>query len=224
MIESTVNSVSRLLVTGGDGALAQAIASEFRDHSWFVDAPSHQELDVTSVEQIEEYINDHGPYDCVVCNAGITLDALLMKQTPERWERVLQTNLKGATWCANYSARGMVQVGKGGSIIFIGSYASEHPTVGQSIYAASKAGLIGVMKSAAREWGSLGIRVNVILPGFMETPMTETLPSGVVERARQLHVLGEFNTPNRVAAMIWFLHETMRATSGQVFSLDSRIL
>jgi NAD(P)-dependent dehydrogenase (short-subunit alcohol dehydrogenase family) len=80
------------------------------------------------------------------------------------------------------------------------------------------------MKSAAREWGSLGIRVNVILPGFMETPMTETLPSGVVERARQLHVLGEFNTPNRVAAMIWFLHETMRATSGQVFSLDSRIL
>ncbi len=218
------DDVPSLMISGGKGGLAQCVQELFAARGWRVVAPSHAELDVRRCADIKEFVADKGPFDCVICNAGMTGDQLLARQTEARWDEVMEVNLRGAAWCAASVARGMKRTHRQGSIVLMGSYAAMHPGMGQALYAASKAGLEGLMKSLAREWGGDGIRVNLVLPGFMETPMTGQLPESVVEQARAKHVLGAFNTPFRVAEFLYFLHESMPLTSGQVFSLDSRIL
>jgi 3-oxoacyl-[acyl-carrier protein] reductase len=110
-----------------------------------------------------------------------------------------------------------------GHILFVSSHAALHPRAGQAAYAAAKAGLLGLTRSLAREFGSRGVRVNALLPGFLETPMTAGLATEVVDSVRAAHVLGRFNQVSEVAAFVRCLHLEMRGTSGQVFSLDSRV-
>lgn len=224
MVAPEQDDAPSLLISGGNGGMARCVRQFFGDRGWRVVAPSRMELDVRDCVGVEEFVASHGSFDCVICNAGITGDQLLMRQSETRWDEIMDVNLRGAAWCAASAARGMKRVRKPGSIVLVGSYAALHPGAGQALYAASKAALVGLMKSLAREWGGDGIRVNLVLPGFMETPMTERLPDHVFERARKKHVLGAFNTPSHAAEFLYFLHASMPLTSGQVFSLDSRIL
>jgi 3-oxoacyl-[acyl-carrier protein] reductase len=184
-------------------------------------APGRCELDVADAECIRKFFRNRTP-DLVVCNAGITRDSPLARLDESSWNEVMSVNLRGAALCAAAASRPMVR-SKSGHIVFLSSHSALHPPVGQAAYAAAKAGLLGLTKSLARELGKGGVRVNAVLPGFLETPMTAKLPSSRCERVRQDHVLGRFNTPAAVAEFLVHLHSRLPHTSGQVFQLDSRI-
>lgn len=185
-----------------------------------VASPGREELDVTSPDSVKSYFARR-EVDLLICNAGVTDDALLLKTSEQSWDDVIQVNLKGAFLCAQAAVRGMAKR-RGGHIIFISSYSALHPPAGQAAYATSKAALHGLAKSMAKEFGSRDVRVNVVLPGFLETKMTAGV--SVKRRAQVLadHALGRFNTTEAVAKFVHTLHYDMPHTSGQIFNLDSR--
>ncbi|SHI40865.1 3-oxoacyl-[acyl-carrier protein] reductase [Rubritalea squalenifaciens DSM 18772] len=214
----------RVLITGGEGGLGAACAEEFRAAGWEVLAPGRWELDVSDSGSVDAYFQEHGAeLDLLVCNAGLTRDHLLARMSEEDWDQVMQVNLKGAFLCAKAAARGMIKR-RSGQIVFISSYSAFHPPAGQASYAAAKAGLSGLTKSLAQELGGRGVRVNLVVPGFMETKMTAPLGEEVKQAALAKHALGRWNQPQRVARFIHFLQTELPETSGQTFNLDSRIL
>ncbi|MFT3990176.1 MAG: SDR family oxidoreductase [Luteolibacter sp.] len=208
------------VVTGGKGTLAQAILSAFRLPDWTMAAPGRNELDVADPEAVSSYFRNR-PADLLICNAGITRDELLPRANEKNWDEVFAVNYHGASACAAAVIQGM-RIRKHGHIIFISSYSALHPPIGQTAYATSKAALLGLVKDLAQKYGPDGIRVNAILPGFLETPMTSKLSESRRETVRNDHALGRFNTVTEVAAFIRFLHEKLPHTSGQIFQLDSR--
>jgi 3-oxoacyl-[acyl-carrier protein] reductase len=188
-----------------------------------VHAPGRSALDVSDSESVNAYFKVLDGVDLLICNAGITMDGLLSKMTEDAWDVSMEVNLKGAFRCARAVSKGMLKQ-RSGHVVFVSSYSAVHPPMGQANYAAAKAGLEGMCKSLAAEWGARGVRVNLILPGFMATKMTRDLAERVQESAREKHVLGSFNTPEKVAQFVHFLDSEMQFTSGQLFNLDSRIL
>ena len=134
---------------------------------------------------------------------------------------VIDVNLKGAIRCARAAIESMKGRG-GGSIVIVSSYSALHPPVGQSAYAASKAALLGWVSELAQEVGKDNIRINAILPGFLETKMTDSVRDERKGEVIDQHALKRLNTPTQVAAFIRFLHQELPHTSGQVFQLDSR--
>lgn len=213
-----------MFISGGHGGLARAAVECFTASGWEVDAPSHAELDVADRDAVSCWFDRHSAYDLVVCAAGITRDRPFLKQTEGEWNEVMNVNVTGAAWCARCAAKAMIREKREGQVVMIGSYAGLRPAPSQSAYAASKSALEGLVKSLAREWGREGIRVNLVLPGFMLTEMTAGLRESVKEAALSGHVLGRFNTPEKAAAFLLFLQEVLTAASGQVFDLDSRIV
>lgn len=216
--------MGRVFISGGRGGLARAVTECFSAAGWTADAPSHEELSVEDRSAVEAWFAARPAYDLAVCAAGITRDKPFLKQQEEEWDAVMNVNLTGAAWCARGAAAAMIRERLQGQVVMVGSYAAYRPAPSQAAYAASKAALEGLVKSLAREWGAEGIRVNLVLPGFMRTAMTAPLRGSVVEAALSRHVLGRFNTPEQTAAFLLFLQETLTAASGQVFDLDSRIL
>ncbi|MFC7337410.1 SDR family NAD(P)-dependent oxidoreductase [Haloferula chungangensis] len=214
--------MEHVLVTGGHGDLGNRIASSFRDEGFNVHAPGRSELDVSNPDSVSSFFKTLEPLDLLVLNAGLSHDQLLARTSEGDWDRQIEINLHGAFRCAKSALKPMLRR-RSGHLIFISSYSAIHPPIGQAAYAAAKAGLIGLAKSLAREVGSAGIRVNVILPGFLETRMTEALSEARRKAVRQNHALGRFNTPDSVAPFLVHLHQHLPHTSGQVFQLDSRV-
>lgn len=213
----------QLLISGGEGDLAAACVTEFAHAGWKVCAPSRSQMDVSSSDSVDHYVATLGKLDLFIANAGLCADSLLGKMDIEDWQRVIEVNLTGAFRCVRAVSAGMIKE-RAGHIVLIASYSALNPPVGQSNYAAAKAGLIGMAKSLAAEFGKRNVRVNVVVPGFLQTKMTEDLADSVHQSARSKHVLGRFNEVQKVAAFIRFLDQEMIHTSGQVFNLDSRIL
>lgn len=182
--------------------------------------PGREELDVRSTASVENFFDAVESLDVLINNAGITDNRILQRLESNEWDDVIDTNLKGAHLCSQAAALKMMRR-RSGHIVNVGSYAALHPSIGQSAYAASKAGLIGLTKSYAREFGSRNIRVNCVLPGFLETRMTADLSDEVRAAALERHVLKRFNTTEEAAAFIHYL-TTSAHISGQVFQLDSR--
>jgi 3-oxoacyl-[acyl-carrier protein] reductase len=209
------------VITGGKGGLALAMVHAFASAGHPVLNPGHQALDVTDREAVQDYFQEHSPA-LLVCNAGIIRDTPLARLGEAAWDDVMSVNLHGAAACAAAASRGMLRA-RGGHIVFVSSYSALHPPLGQAAYAAAKAGMLGLAKSLARELGPAGIRVNTILPGFLDTPMTAAVSAERREQVRRDHVLGRCNTPETVADFLVHLHERMPHTSGQVFQLDSRV-
>lgn len=200
-----------------------ACADEWRAAGWLVDAPGRDLLDVADSSSVQSWFEKYDRLDLCVCNAGIIADGPLAKMAEARWDEVMEVNLTGAMRCARAAAKLMLRQ-RGGHIIFISSYSAYCPPAGQANYAAAKAALEGLAKSLAKELGGRGIRVNVVVPGFLDTKMTASVDPMVRQAALDKHVLNELNSPLRVARFIRFLDEEMLQTSGQVFHLDSRIL
>lgn len=213
----------RVLITGGEGGVGSACRERFEAAGWDVLAPGRAQLDVSCVDSINQFFAKAGYIDLLLCNAGMTDDALLAKMSESRWDRAQEVNLKGAFRCARAVSKQMLKR-RAGHVVFMSSYSAFHPPAGQANYAAAKAGLVGLAKSLASEWGGRGVRVNVVVPGFLETKMTQPVSAAATEAALAKHVLGQFNEPDRVAKFIHFLEEEMPYTSGQVFNLDSRVL
>jgi len=209
------------VVTGGSGALAGAIGEALSRTGRRVVLPAHGDLDVADAESVKYYFAAIGEVDLLINAAGVTRDSVLLRLNEADWDTVLGVNLDGAFRCARAVLRGMLKR-RCGHIINIASFSAKRPPPGQAAYAAAKAGLFGMTQALAAEAGSRGVRVNAVLPGFLETPMTAGLDARVVERALGEHVLGRFNTVEDAAKFIVALDE-MNAVSGQVFQLDSRI-
>jgi hypothetical protein len=135
----------RIIVTGGRGGLATALARHFRALGAEVHRPGREDLDVRRVESVEAYFSAFDQLDVLVNNAGITGDNLMAKLSPQGWDEVIDTNLKGAYLCSRAAAR-LMGPRRRGHIIQIGSFSALHPSPGQAAYAASKAALIGLTK------------------------------------------------------------------------------
>ena len=169
---------------------------------------------------IKDIVKEHGRLDILVNNAGITKDGLIMKMKEEDFDSVLNVNLKGTFNTIRHSARQMLRQ-KSGKIINISSVSGILGNAGQANYAASKAGVIGLTKTMARELGSRGITVNAIAPGFVDTEMTGVLSEEIRENACKQIILGRFGKPEDIANTAVFLaSDKADYITGQVISVD----
>jgi 3-oxoacyl-[acyl-carrier protein] reductase len=213
--------IQHAVITGGSGALGQAVAAALCAPDWNVRAPGSAELDVREESAVRRYFENRR-VDLLVCAAGVTRDAPLLRLSEDAWDQTWTTNFKGAAFCADAVLPDMVRR-KSGHIVFISSFSAIHPPTGQAAYAAAKAALLGFVVDLATRHGPSNIRVNAILPGFLETPMTATVTERRHAEILAAHTLGRFNTCERAAAFVRFLHQDLPHTSGQVFRLDSRV-
>lgn len=169
---------------------------------------------------IKDVVKEYGHLDILVNNAGITKDGLIMKMKEEDFDAVLNVNLKGTFNTIRHSARQMLKQ-RSGKIINISSVSGILGNAGQANYAASKAGVIGLTKTMARELGSRGITVNAIAPGFVDTEMTEVLSKELKESACRQIILGRFGKPEDIAnAAVFLASEKADYITGQVISVD----
>lgn len=183
-----------------------------------------RECDVSNPGQVAEFLADvirfYGTVHILVNNAGIRADAVSWKMDPVDWRRVLDINLTGSFLCAREAIPHMRKQ-HWGRILFISSINGLRGKFGQSNYAASKAGLIGLTKSLARETGSFGITVNAVAPGMVMTPMTQTLQSEWLNAAKEETVLGYLPEPQDIANAVLFLcSEQAHCITGEVLRVD----
>ena len=169
---------------------------------------------------VKRILVERGRIDILVNNAGITRDNLLMRLTEADFDEVVRINLKGTFLVTKAVSRQMVRQ-KGGRIVIVSSVVGEMGNAGQSIYSATKAGLIGFSKSLARELASRGITVNAITPGFITTDMTEGLPEAARKVFLERIPLGRFGAPGEVAGLAAFLaSEEAGYITGQVIGIN----
>ena len=169
---------------------------------------------------IKDIVKEYGHLDILVNNAGITKDGLLMKMSEEDFDKVLDTNLKGTFHTIRAALRQMIRQ-RSGRIINMASVVGVSGNAGQANYAASKAGIIGMTKSAARELASRGVTVNAVAPGFIETEMTAVLSEEVKKASAAQIPLGHFGRPEDIAKTVAFLASDDAAyITGQVIQVD----
>jgi 3-oxoacyl-[acyl-carrier protein] reductase len=205
------------IVTGGSGAIGSAILDVLskagvdavsldmtlpgNNHSW-------EKCDVREADSVAGAIDavyrKYGRLDLVIHAAGISRDAVVWKLSAADWDAVQTVNLRGAFLLLHHSIP-VLRQGRGGRVVLIGSINGSRGKLGVSAYSASKAGLIGLAKSVAREVGKFEICVNVVEPGWVRTPLTELVPQPVKDAALAESLLGSFVEPTDVAASVLFL-------------------
>jgi 3-oxoacyl-[acyl-carrier protein] reductase len=182
------------------------------------------QVDVTDITKVEDAVNKildkFGKVDILVNNAGITKDNLLLRMSQAEWDAVLNVNLKGAFNSIKTVSRPMIKQ-RSGRIVNIASIIGIIGNPGQANYSASKAGLIALTKTAAKELASRNINVNAIAPGFIQTEMTAKLPEDIKQKMKEAIPLAKFGTPEDVAAVCVFLaSEESSYITGQVIVVD----
>ncbi|NLF29363.1 MAG: 3-oxoacyl-[acyl-carrier-protein] reductase [Planctomycetes bacterium] len=183
-----------------------------------------RKLDVTDSAAFEALVDDvvakYGRIDVLVNNAGITRDGLLMRMSDEDWELVLKVNLFSAFYGTRAAAKYMVRQ-RGGSIINMSSYSGREGNRGQANYAASKAGMIGLTKTTAKELAGKAVRCNAVAPGFIETEMTAVLPQQAKDIALSLIPMKTMGQPADIAKAVRFLaSDDSKYITAQVISVD----
>jgi 3-oxoacyl-[acyl-carrier protein] reductase len=221
-------------VTGGNRGIGKAIAETFLAAgdrvavTYRSGEPPQGALgvrcDVTDPEQVDrafaEVEAEHGPVEVLVANAGITRDTLLLRMTEDDWADVLGTNLTGTFRVAKRAAKGMLRLRRG-RIVLISSVVGLLGSAGQANYAASKAGLVGLARSLARELGSRSITTNVVAPGFVETEMTAVLPEEKKAEYLGQIPLGRYATTEEVAGtVLWLASDAAAYVTGAVIPVD----
>lgn len=171
-------------------------------------------------EMVDKILDKFGRIDILINNAGITADSLLIRMKEADWDKVIEINLKGAFSCLKAVAKPMMKA-RSGKIVNMASVIGLIGNVGQANYAASKAGIIGLTKSLARELAPRGINVNAVAPGFIKTPMTERLSAEIKEEMCKRIPLNRFGAPEDVAKVVLFLVSDSSAyVTGQVINID----
>ena len=228
-------------MTGGIRGIGAAISRELADHGFDVVAGYHardataerfsletdidvERFDVADYEAVRVAVDGietrHGPIDVLVNNAGITSDHFLHRMTPDQWRSVLATNLDSVYNCCHAVLPGMRERGFG-RIVNISSVNGLRGQIGQTNYAAAKAGLLGFSKSLARETARKGVTVNVVAPGYINTSMLEDVPEQVLEAILEEIPVGYFGEPEDVAHMVRFLAgDEARYITGATISVN----
>jgi 3-oxoacyl-[acyl-carrier protein] reductase len=222
------------LVTGANRGIGLAVASTLAADGFHVVIGSRSgdaiagfdcvQLDVSSSQSVEDAFtlieNSWGVPEVIVCNAGKTKDALVMRMPDEDFSDVVDTNLTGAFRVAKRATKGLLKL-KRGRLIFIGSVVALLGSAGQVNYAASKAGLVGMARSFARELGSRGITANVIAPGFVETDMTADLDQKRRDEIAESVPLARFSNVQEIANVVSFIASDKAAyITGAVIPVD----
>jgi 3-oxoacyl-[acyl-carrier protein] reductase len=225
------------LVTGGSRGIGRAIALELgragaevvvgyrtgRDEAEAVAVEvggRAVEADVSDAASAKSLVEAAGDVDVLVNNAGLTRDGLLVRMSDDDWRTVIDTNLSSVFYTSRAAARTMMRR-RGGSIVNISSIVGVHGNLGQTNYAASKAGIIGFTKSLARELGSRNVRANVVAPGYVKTQLTDVLPEGATEAMLTNTPLGRLGDPEDVAGAVRFLCSDAAAfVTGVVLLVD----
>lgn len=235
-----------VLITGASGGIGRAVSLAFAAAGWSVGVHYHRnkagaedtlrqietagatgalfQADVREVQSVQQMVEAccrrMGTPSVFVCGAGLAASRLLLRQGIDEWNDVIATNLTGPFHCLRAMAPPLLARGDG-SIVLVGSHAGFHGAIGQAAYAASKAGLIGLAKTAAREWGPNNIRVNLVLPGWQRTGLSEgAMPES---RGWSDHALRRPPSIEAVARTVLHLAQT-KDVSGQVWNCDSRNL
>lgn len=234
-----------VLVTGASGGIGRAICAAFAALGWHVGIHYHLQkpeaertlrlveqlggsgdlfqADIRSRQSVEQMTAAYCRHDVLpaafVCNAGIAVSQLLMRHRETDWADVIETNLTGTFHCLQAMAPALLAAG-GGSIVVIGSHAGFQGRHGQAAYAASKAGLIGLVKTAALEWGAKNVRVNILLPGWQPTGISE---GALPDDGWKDHALRRSASIEEVAGTVVHLVR-LKDLSGQVWNCDSRYL
>jgi len=233
-----------VFITGAGGGLGRKLAAAFAQDGWSLGLIGHSNTsalnelaaslsapkaataccDVRDAEAVEtafqKLADELGALDVLVNAAGVSRPGLIVNARPEDFDEEIAVNLTGAFHCMRAAIRRMLPR-RDGHIINIGSYWGAHGLYGECGYSASKAGLVGLTLTAAREVGPKNIRCNVVLPGFLQTPMTASLSEKNVARTIAQNTLGRSSGLDEVCAFIVRL-AAMQNVSGQIFNLDSR--
>jgi 3-oxoacyl-[acyl-carrier protein] reductase len=223
-----------VLVTGGNRGIGRAIAQAFLAAGDRVAVTTRSggapegaldvRCDVTDPAQVDAAFatieEAHGPVEVLVANAGITSDTLLLRMSEDDWASVLDTNLTGSFRLAKRAAKGMLRLRRG-RIVFISSVVGLLGSAGQVNYAASKAGLVGMARSIARELGSRSITANVVAPGFIETDMTGVLTDEQKKTILAQVPLGRYGSVTEVAeTVLWLTGPGAAYVTGAVVPVD----
>ncbi|MGQ0665833.1 MAG: SDR family NAD(P)-dependent oxidoreductase [Nitrospiraceae bacterium] len=235
-----------VLVTGASGGIGRAVSRAFGEMGWYVGvhygrnkaaaqttlrqvvavggAGDLYRADIRKSENVQRMIDtwchDVSRPSALVCSAGIGLSSLVLRQQESKWAEMMATNLTGTFHCLRAMAP-VLFARRGGSIVVVGSHTGFHGAAGQAAYAASKAGLIGLIKTAAQEWGPQNVRINLVLPGWQKTSLT----AGIFpERGGWFdHALRRSPAIEEAARTIVYLAQ-LKDVSGQVWNCDSRNL
>jgi 3-oxoacyl-[acyl-carrier protein] reductase len=232
--ETTAPAPRSVLVTGGNRGIGRAIAEAFVAGGDKVavttrsggapDGTLDVRCDITDPAAVEAAFAEieaaHGAVEILVANAGITHDTLILRMSEDDWSSVIDTNLTGSFRLAKRAAKGMLRLRRG-RIIFISSVVGLLGSAGQVNYAASKAGLVGMARSLARELGSRSITANVVAPGFVETDMTAALTDEQRQAIKTQVPLGRYASAAEVAsAVTWLASDGAAYVTGAVIPID----
>ncbi|WP_408956014.1 3-oxoacyl-ACP reductase FabG [Natroniella sp. ANB-PHB2] len=186
------------------------------------------EVDVSDVEatkeMIDQTVEEFGKLDVLVNNAGITADGFLIKTSEEAWDRVIDINLKGVFNCTKPAAKVMMKQNSG-VILNASSVVGLYGNVGQTNYAATKFGVIGMTKTWAKELAPKGIRVNAVAPGFIQTPMTDEVPDKVLGAMEKKTPLKKLGKPEDIAnAYLYLASDEASYVNGEILSVDGGLV
>lgn len=238
-----------VLITGGAAGIGKATASAFFEEGadvviWDVNEEKGNEVvksfssdtqrsafmnvDVTSLPDVEEavasIVKDFGKIDVLINNAGITMDRTLLKMDAETWQKVIDVNLTGVFNCTRAVSPHMVEAGEG-VILNASSVVGLYGNFGQTNYVATKAGVIGMTKTWARELGRKGVRVNAVAPGFIATEMVQKMPEKVIEGMVSKTPIGRMGKPEDIAnAYVFLSSDKASFIHGTVLSVDGGVI
>jgi 3-oxoacyl-[acyl-carrier protein] reductase len=201
----------------GEEALKQIKACGVNAYYYQFDVSKNEEVEPA----IEKIIAEHGKIDVLINNAGITRDGLFVRMDAAQWEAVINVNLSSAYYVTHAVIKHMMKA-RQGSIVSLSSVVGLHGNPGQANYSASKAGLVGLTKSLAKEFGSRNIRVNAVAPGFIQTAMTANLTN--TEEYMKMIPLKRMGTPEDVAKVIKFLALDADYVTGQVLEVSGGLI
>ena len=212
---------ARVVIVDIDLDQGERLAATIREAGGEVFAQSADVSDAQQVKRVfDATVEKYGSVDILVNNAGITRDALLLRMKDEDWDAVLNINLKGAFLCTREGAK-IMSKGRYGRIVNIASVVGQMGNAGQANYCASKAGLIGLTRSNARELARRNITVNAVAPGFIVTDMTDVLPEKIKEELTAQIPLGKLGQPEDVTQAVLFLASQKTGyITGQVLAVN----